>query len=184
MPELKGKAGIRAYLQERVGQVVHTSELFEASGRQAEYTRRIRELRAEGWKIQSYLDAADLKPDEYRLASPPPENPSPRFARRVSRKVRALVLQRNGYTCQMCGAGAGDMVEGQRTRLEIDHIDPKLVGGDEELTNLRVLCSVCNSGMQERNPVSLNRRQVLSAVRRASREDQLAVLDWLRQKFG
>ena len=84
----------------------------------------------------------------------------------------------------MCGAGPGDLVMDKRVRLEVDHIDPKLAGGTEELTNLRVLCDVCNGGMQENNPVSLNRKQVLSAIRRASRDDQLAVLDWLRQKFG
>ena len=185
MPELKGKAGIRAYLRERVGQVVHNSELFEASGRQSEYTRRIRELRTEeGWDIQSHRDADDLKPDEYRLALAPPAKPPPRFARRMSQRVRAIVLQRNGMTCQMCGAGPGDRVQGKHVRLEIDHIDPKMAGGGEEMTNLRVLCNVCNGGMQEGNPVSPKRRQVLSAVRRASRADQLEVRAWLNQKFS
>ena len=184
MPPLKGKAGIRAYLLARIGQKVHNSELFEASGQQSEYTRRIRELRTEeGWEIQSYRDADDLRPDEYRLTSPPPENPPPRFTRRISHRTRALVLQRNGMTCQICGAGPGDVVTGKLVQLVVDHIDPKLAGGSEELTNLRVLCDVCNSGIQENNPMSLSTRQVLSAVRRASREDQLAVLRWLKQKF-
>ena len=184
MPPLKGKAGIRAYLLARIGQKVHNSELFEASGRQSEYTRRIRELRTEeGWEIQSYRDANDLRPDEYRLASLPPENVPPRFARRISQRTRALVLQRNGMTCQMCGAGPGDVVLGKHVQLVIDHIDPKLAGGGEELTNLRVLCHVCNSGVQENNPAPLSTRQVLSAVRRANREDQLAALRWLKQKF-
>ena len=184
MPQLKGKAGIRAYLLARIGQKVHNSELFEASGRQSEYTRRIRELRTEeGWEIQSYRDADDLRPDEYRLASPPPENPPPRFTRRISQRTRALVLQRNGMTCQICGAGPGDVVMGKRVQLVVDHIDPKLAGGSEELTNLRVLCDVCNSGIQENNPMPLSTRQVLSAVRRASREGQLAVLRWLKQRF-
>ena len=84
----------------------------------------------------------------------------------------------------MCGAGPGDVLQGKPIRLEIDHIDPKMVGGGEEMTNLRVLCNVCNGGMQERNPVSPNRRQVLSEVRRSSRADQLAVRAWLNRKFG
>ena len=184
MPELKGKAGIRAYLLARIGQKVHNSELFEASGRQSEYTRRIRELRTEeGWDIQSHRDAEDLRPDEYRLTSPPPEKPPTRFARRISQKTRALVLQRNGMTCQMCGAGPGDVVMGKRVQLVVDHIDPKLAGGSEELTNLRTMCDVCNGGIQENNPAPPSRRQVLSTVRRASRDDQLAVLQWLNQKF-
>ena len=72
---------------------------------------------------------------------------------------------------------------GKRIQLVVDHIDPKLAGGGEELTNLRVLCDACNSGLQESNPVFLNTRQVLSVVRRASREGQLAALRWLKQKF-
>lgn len=184
MAELKGKAGIRAYLRERVGEIVHNSELYEASGRQSEYTRRIRELRTEeGWEIQSHRDATDLRHDEYRLASEPPETPPTRFTRRISQKVRAMVLQRNGMTCQMCAAGPGDEVMGRRIQLVVDHIDPKLAGGGEELTNLRVLCNVCNGGTQENNPAPLSTRQVLSVVRRASRDDQLEALRWLRQKF-
>ena len=185
MPPLKGKAGIRAYLRERVGQVVHNSELFEASGRQSEYTRRIRELRSEeGWNIQSHHDADDLRQDEYRLASSPPDHPTPRFARTISQRTRALVIQRNGMTCQMCGAGPGDIVMGKRVRLEVDHIDPKMAGGSEEMTNLRTLCDVCNGGMQEGAPIPISTRQLLSAVRRASRDDQLEVLLALRKRFG
>ena len=184
MPPLKGKAGIRSYLLARIGQIVHNSALFEASGRQSEYTRRIREIRnEEGWEIQTYRDANDLRPDEYRLVSPPPEHSTPRFSRRISQRTRALVLQRNGMTCQLCGAGPGDVVVGKRIQLVVDHIDPKLAGGSEEMTNLRVLCDVCNGGVQEQNPVSSSRRQVLSAVRRASREDQIAVMEWLQRKF-
>ena len=94
MSVLTGKAGIRAYLLERVGQVVRNTELFEASGRQSEYTRRIRELRTEeGWPIESARDATDLKQDEYRLAGPPPSKPPAKFARGVSQRVRAQVLQ-------------------------------------------------------------------------------------------
>ena len=131
-----------------------------------------------------YRTMLSMPGNKSRSSSPPPEHPTPRFARTISQRTRALVMQRNGMTCQMCGAGPGDIVMGKHVRLEVDHIDPKLAGGSEELTNLRVLCDVCNGGMQESAPIPASRRQVLSAVRRASREDQLAVLRTLRQKFG
>ena len=95
MSELKGKRGIAAYLKERVGQIVHTKELYEASGRQSEYTRRIRELRDEdGWRIETRRDVDDLRPDEYRLAEPPPEKSHMRFQRNINAKLRAQVLDR------------------------------------------------------------------------------------------
>ena len=60
--------------------------------------------------------------------------------------------KRNRLTCQMCGAGPGDVVLSKRVRLEVDHIDPKLAGGSEELTNLRVLCDVCNGASVNASP--------------------------------
>ena len=183
MPPLKGKHGILAYLLKHIGEKVHNSALYEASGNQSEYTRRIRELRSEGWDIQSQRDANDLRPDEYRLTAATPVAPPPKFSRRISGRLRAQVLERNGMTCQMCGAGPGDEIAGQRVRLEVDHIEPRLAGGADELTNLRVLCQVCNGGLQERTTVPQSTRQVLSIVRRAPREAQRAALRWLQRKF-
>ena len=185
MPELKGKRGIAAYLAERVGQVVHNSELFEASGRQSEYTRRIRELRSEDrWDIQTHYDAANLKRDEYRLASPPPENPSPMFKRGISQRLRARALARNGFTCQMCGAAAGDMdARGRRVRLQVDHIINKNEGGADSLSNLRTLCGECNEGARDIVAQPESRIWLLGKVRTANRDDQRAVYEWLRGTF-
>ena len=185
MSELKGKRGIAAYLKERVGQIVHTKELYEASGRQSEYTRRIRELRDEdGWRIETRRDADDLRPDEYRLAEPPPEKSHMRFQRNINAKLRAQVLDRNGFTCQMCGVAAGDVdANGRRAVLEVGHIRPKTEGGKDELNNLRALCSVCNQGAKNIVMMPPERKWLLGQVRRANDEDQRAVLEWLRRKF-
>ena len=76
MSGLKGKVGIRAFLLAHVGEIVTTEEIRTASGNQGQYGRRLRELRDEdGWPIQSHNDAADLKPDEYRLVNWPPSKP-------------------------------------------------------------------------------------------------------------
>ena len=186
MPKLKGKQGIAAYLRERVGQIVHNSELYEASGQQSEYTRRIRELRNEdGWNIQTHYDAADLKQDEYRLVSPMPDTPPTRFKRGVSQKLRAQVLARNGFTCQMCGVAAGDIDEnGRAVRLHVDHIVNKSEGGADTISNLRTLCSRCNQGAKDIVSMPESRIWLLGKVRTANREDQMAVYGWLRTKFG
>jgi hypothetical protein len=63
------------------------------------------ELRTEeGFLILTHNDRSDLKPGEYLLENPKPQ---PAFLRAISKETRALVLDRNGFTCQMCGAVAG-----------------------------------------------------------------------------
>ena len=185
MPKLTGKRGIAAYLRARVGQVVHNSELYEASGRQSEYTRRIRELRREnGWDIQTHFDVEDLKQDEYRLASLPPEDPPIQFKRGVSQRVRAQALARNGFTCQMCGAAPGDVDErGRKVRLHADHIVNKSEGGTDGLSNLRTLCSQCNEGAKDIVTAPESQIWLLGRVRTANSDDQRAVYNWLRRKF-
>ena len=58
-------------------------------------------------------------------------------------KIRMQVLERDGFTCQLCGSKAPDV------KLEIDHIIPRSRGGLTEMRNLRVLCRDCNSGKSD-----------------------------------
>jgi len=94
-----------------------------------EYGRRIRELRnEEGFQILTHNDRSDLKPGEYLLLS---RKPLPAFSRDISKELRALVLDRNGFTCQMCGAVAGEVDPydpSRKTRLHIGHIVDKSAG--------------------------------------------------------
>ena len=129
-----------------------------------------------------------LKPGEYRLESAPPTTQPPyKFARRMSTKTRALVLERNGFTCQMCGAGAGDPDDanpGRVTRLHVGHIIAHEHGGSDDVSNLRALCSACNQGAQDRAPAPPDRRRLLGQLRRANVEDQQEALKWLERKFN
>lgn len=185
MPKLTGKAGIRAFLLENIGKIVTTEQVREASGNQVQYSRRMRELRdEEGWKISSKRDRVDLKPNEYVLEERPPEKTHYKFQRNMSSRLRAQVLERNGYTCQMCGIGAGDdLGNGRKATLQVGHIQDKSAGGPDELTNLRTLCSVCNQGAKNIAQEPPSWTFVLSQIRRASISDQRAALDWLKKKF-
>jgi hypothetical protein len=72
-------------------------------------------------EVHSYKDLIFPVPVRYRRPIPP--------------GTRERVFKRDGNRCQHCG---------KTERLEIDHIFPWSLGGDEEETNLQVLCRTCN----------------------------------------
>jgi hypothetical protein len=178
---------IRQFLRKNVGRVVTTRQVQAAAKGAGQYGRRLRELREkEGWKILSDKDSADLRPGEYILAETPPEDNPVNFARGISARLRAQVLDRNGFTCQMCGLTPGeiDPQTGRKVRLQIGHIKDKSLGGKEELSNLRALCSTCNQGAKNFTSEKPTAIWLLSQVRRAGMDEQRAVFDWLIKKFG
>lgn len=161
-----------------------SAELRRVAGDISEWARRIRELRTEeGYLILTHHDRADLKPGDYLLET---AKPQPAFARAISKETRAFVLDRNGFTCQMCGAVAGephpyDLT--RKTRLHIGHILDKSLGGTDDANNLKALCSICNEGAAN---VTLQRpdlNKLLVQVRRATVADQFELLQWLKTKF-
>lgn len=161
-----------------------SKELAEVSGGISEWARRVRELRTEeGYQILTNNDRANLKPGEYLLES---KKPLPAFSRAISKETRSLVLDRNGFTCQMCGAVAGEphpYDEGRKTRLHIGHVIDKSMGGADDLANLRAICSVCNEGAKNLTTDRPSARKLLIQVRRATGADQIAVLEWLQKKY-
>ncbi len=60
------------------------------------------------------------------------------------RRIRERILQRDGYTCQACGADGNS----------IDHIVPRIAGGSDEEWNLQTLCGSCNSAKGGRNVIN------------------------------
>ncbi|MYA87998.1 MAG: HNH endonuclease [Boseongicola sp. SB0662_bin_57] len=185
MAKIGSKERIRRFLKPRVGEVVTAKQIQEAVGPHVtEWARRLRELRQEGWPISSHNDRADLKPGQYVLEALP-EHRLYRFAPNLSGRIRAQVLERNGYTCQMCGIGAGETTDnGRKARLHVGHIVDRDHGGSDELSNLRALCSVCNQGAKNIVQEPPSWTWLMSQVRRASVDDQRAVMDWLKRKFG
>jgi 5-methylcytosine-specific restriction endonuclease McrA len=183
-PSEKGsRAKLREFFIENVGKVLDSDTLREIAGT-SEWARRVRELRnEEGLNIITHNDRTDLKPGEYLLVD---LKIKPAFERGISKETRAIVLDRNGFTCQMCGAAAGEPHPydlGRKTRLHIGHIIDKSMGGTDEPNNLRAICSVCNEGASN---LTLNRPdaiKLLAQVRRTPAKDQLDVLRWLINKF-
>jgi 5-methylcytosine-specific restriction endonuclease McrA len=86
----------------------------------------------------------------------------------------------------MCGAVAGEehpYDTGRKTRLHLGHIIDKSQGGDDEASNLRAICSVCNEGAANLTLERPSALKLLAQVRRANGNEQLEVLKWLLQKF-
>jgi hypothetical protein len=181
------KERIRQFLLANIGRIVTSIEIRDAAGPGvSEWARRVRELREdEGWPILTNNDNAGLKPGQYLLKEPPPARADVVFSRNISAKLRAEVLDRNGFTCQMCGLTPGeiDPATGRKVRLHIGHIVDKSIGGREELSNLRTLCSTCNQGAKNITSVKPPAIWLLSQIRRAGQGEQRAVLDWLLKKF-
>jgi HNH endonuclease len=184
MPRAKGsKALLREFLLNHIGETLDSETLREVAGT-SEWARRIRELRnEEGYEILSHNDRADLRPGQYILVS---AKPGPAFARQISKETRALVLDRNGFTCQMCGAGAGEphpYNPSQKVRLHIGHIIDKSLGGSDDPNNLRAICSVCNEGAANLTLARPDSAKLIAQIRRSPGKDQLEVLQWLIGKF-
>lgn len=175
------RAKIRRFLESNAGKIVTTEQIANVAGIR-DYPRRIRELRGEeGMQILSYRDRHDLKPNEYILVS---RDRLPRFSHRIDKTRRARILERNGLTCSMCGATAGEPDSYNPSRkitLHVDHIDPDGPTTDD---NLRTLCHNCNEGRSNLViPPTPNTLSVLRNIRRLARDDQRRIYAELKKKF-
>ncbi len=65
--------------------------------------------------------------------------------RPISGTVRYEVLKRASFRCESCGISASDK------NLEVDHIEPKSLGGIDDLSNYQALCYTCNSQKNNRD---------------------------------
>jgi HNH endonuclease len=183
-PKAKGsRAKLREYFIKNVGKVLDSDTLRKVAGT-SEWGRRVRELRnEEGMNIVTHNDRSELKPGQYLFIN---LKPLPAFERGISKEVRAFVLDRNGFTCQMCGIAAGEPHSddgGRKARLHIGHIIDKSMGGTDESSNLKAICSVCNEGASNLTPNRPDKIKLIAQVRRAPASVELDVLKWLVQKF-
>jgi HNH endonuclease len=178
------RAKLRSYFLANLGKVMDSNELRDAAGGITEWARRVRELRnEEGYLILTHNDRSTLKPGEYLLET---AKPQPAFERAISKETRAFVLDRNGFTCQMCGAVAGEPHPydvTRKTRLHLGHVIDKSMGGSDEASNLRAICSVCNEGASNSTLTRPDLLKLMTQIRRATASDQIDALKWLLKKF-
>lgn len=109
--------------------------------------RQIVEIIGKPSEVALLVSAGMIIPDgdNYRLA----KNGSwsiQYYRETLPAKLRAMVVQRDGMTCKLCGKAIAS-----RKELHIDHIIPVSRGGKNTLNNLQPSHAVCN--MQKRNKV-------------------------------
>jgi len=149
---LKGDRALNAtekmlhLLKAELGRPVHTSRLKRLSGDQAEYTRRIRELR-ERFQISTGLNNAGIGPDEYLLESLEERDPQDHF----SPAVFAEILERDRWTCVDCGWKKGDPERLGRRYLEAHHVQYRKLGGPSTVENGITLCNICHDARHARD---------------------------------
>lgn len=174
---------IRDYFIANVGRVLTTQTIRKIAG-VSEYARRIRELRdEEGFQIKSHVDRADLKPGQYVLET---LEQKPAISRTISPPLRNEILERNGFTCQLCGSGHGDpdpFNPNRKVRLHVDHVIPISQGGSDDKINLRVLCSACNQGKSNVQPPSETVLNIIAKIRKLTKADQKEIYELLKRKY-
>lgn len=62
----------------------------------------------------------------------------------ISKRIRFEIFKRDGFCCQYCGSRPPEVV------LEVDHIDPRSNGGNDDEINLITSCFECNRGKSNR----------------------------------
>jgi len=63
----------------------------------------------------------------------------------ISGSMKYRVLKRAGFRCELCGIPA------DKKALEVDHIVPKNLGGEDSINNYQALCYSCNSMKRDKD---------------------------------
>lgn len=118
---------------------------------------------------------------------------------KVPGALRRKILERDHFTCAKCGivgfpvrrtrSGWGYYTEIPNVYLSIDHITPWSAGGRNEESNLRTLCTACNTGKGRRQGDDFKTATLMSwrLIRRLPmhmRADALRRVREHAEKFG
>lgn len=132
---------VAQWLVDEVGEGgIFTKQALRAALPQFEQVdRRMRDLRAYGWRIDTYLEDAELKSGQLRLVYAGPRPGEPGFkaptVERVSAKERLAAISAADFRCSQCGTQLGepDGSDAGFAQLRVLRVDDGLI----------VACALC-----------------------------------------
>jgi hypothetical protein len=112
---------------------------------QSPYARRFGSWTSALESFVEYANAAETSAPSSAVvvSNARPTGPDP------SLRLRFKVLQRDRFTCRVCGSSPA---KSAGVELHVDHIRPWSAGGETILANLQTLCSTCNLGKGNLEP--------------------------------
>jgi hypothetical protein len=136
------KEKLLEYFRANVGRVISGEELRYLAKNRKEWARRTRELRTQsGWPVVTRQQGRpDLPVGSYLLEE---DRQSFEHDRTISDSVRVEVLERDQFSCRVCGWSREQAKKDDPRRLlELHHIQEHAKGGSNEVANLLTLCNV------------------------------------------
>ena len=100
-------------------------------------------------KLEAYIDKRGEYIWQHRLKSREP----------ISGSVKYQVLKRARFRCELCGISAFEKA------LEVDHIVPKNLNGEDSINNYQALCYSCNAMKRDHDSTDFRRLDELYAHR-------------------
>ncbi|MEU1503710.1 HNH endonuclease [Kitasatospora sp. NPDC005748] len=176
------KKRVALWLSREVGEgnVFSTAQLREAFPGVAQVDRRIRDLRNDGWVLDTNRSDPSLHVNEMRFvaAGLPVWESAGRLPRRGS-EMRDEVLKRDGFACTHCGLSAAEAPSSApvEVMLEVAHITSLADGGGVGVENMITLCANCHRLLDSAE--SLAADAVLQRVDDLSAAERSLLLAWM-----
>lgn len=95
----------------------------------------------------------------------------------LSRVKRFEILKRDAFTCRYCGKCCLDAA------LEVDHVEPRAVGGPDADWNLVTACVECNRGKRD-NPLPEELKPLVFTPAQLVIERTKGLVDALQMYYG
>lgn len=158
------KAGLKIKKHNRINEaklLVNLQKVWDTLGRQpnvtemrkplSEYCANAYSRRWGSWRkaVEAFVDYIRRAENEGTAAAMEKmnvKNKPRKTSRKISTRLRLLILQKDNFKCRLCGASPSVTPE---VKLEVDHIIPYSKSGETIASNLQTLCNLCNNGKSD-----------------------------------
>ncbi|MEC3994924.1 hypothetical protein VSR01_15875 [Actinacidiphila sp. DG2A-62] len=165
------------------GNIFTKTQLRQAFPHDTQIDRRVRELRAHGWRIDTSRDDPGLRQEEQRYVNKGAEIWIPGQAKpgsqesRLTAAQRTKVWQADGFLCRTCGIGAGELYDEagyERSKLNVTRRKVRKPTGQVEIQYVTE-CNRCAAGSDRE--VDLD--GLLATVRRLTPLERRVLAGWM-----